>query len=1521
MADTIKNVLLQINSKFNDAELKRASAAISDLDNQLKEVNATFKGMGAAGQLMTNFASKVAESEKRISNETRASNEASKEQIRLLKQTSTAMGGVVSNENLIRKVTRKTPRTKTETLTYQSEGTKVAVTTGRRGQVVTTEDKTFATRQERINNLRLAAQAKYNNEIKALEQKQFADADSYYNARELLEKKYNARMERLKQKATNTIRNQREEERREAEKQKAQLFSKRESAISKDKEKTAAKQALALSKETEQGQASVNKLVQQEEAARTGLMAKLREEYNQKQKIQNLQSRIKEVRGTPGVVQLPSAPYYDAKNQVQYVKQFFNPATRALHRFDEAAGIAKVGILSTTQAAQIMGTEVKRTGDTIQSAASKVLLWTIATGSIFTTIRAMKSAISAFSDAERMSIALQRVGRGFSTATEPLERSAQIRSGAEQLRRTIMDLRIEYGTTADEASDAAIVFARLGFTQRETAQATAVAMKAANVANIGAADAAKYLASSMVQFGMSVQELPTILDHLNTLENTTRVRTEDLFQSISRAGAVFREAGGSMEELAAITAVVSESSGRSGAEIGNAFKTIASRIGSMATHKNVMEQTGIAIRNQAGDIKDILPLLSELYVKWDDLTEVQQAETTQALAGVRQKNILQNTLNNLGQVYEQIIRQYREAGSASAENDLVLSTLSKKVEQATAAFQTFGVELGSAGVGSALKIVVDSMRYLFQFLSKLGYGLIPLTTLFGGFVLKMGMGAVEGSKLKNTFVGLGTGFNTAKAAVAAMNKSIVDLGTALVSMNTKTIASSAVVVGLKNTIKGLITTIVSLGRFLLTTPIGLLITALSAASYAWYKYKEAQNAALNASIEAYEKSNKEYNEMVSKQKAVVTEIELLNMALNVQIKYENDLAAGIQVTNEQQVKRLSLLKAIAGISGGGLDKGDVEKRTQQIFIERLKEEAHRARMENGRGYDASQSRFFEDAPTQEERIKARQQLYLERAKDVGSEDIISRREALKSELELLAKQTDQTYQQRSAYRMAVIDEETLALERTKGEKERSEIKARIAKLWDEEVTDAKELLDIMNTITDAERALESVRESYAQSVNSVTDAFELQRNLQTSFTDGAVKASIEYKSLGMELEHLNMRYKSLSEKMVPVKKRAEAGDASAKDELKQLENIRENYGQKILAIEKERIFKSRDIEIETIKETMEKAYNIRKTALEREIINAQKANNSIEGDYERSTADVQTEINTIKKRIALRLEEGKKEQNLASTREESRAIEQDFYKFKEEGEKRISELTTELAKKEFDNDRKIGDDKKKRERDIKDSILKSRIDLAKDVASENVPDYFKPIAEAQAEKATIQSALGSGLITNAEQRLSLEQRLAEIQATSGERYKKSMFDATLEMKKQTEELNKQLGQMSDEDLLRTQIIVGRMQRGEIAPGSVDLTQQTEEIRKFLTSSDIYKGILGQNPLGNMQSVYQMQWNVPQAATQTMNIMMNDKWQAAFDKWGQTLNVQVAERVNALAESLLSKASAPSVKPSPAPVRR
>ena len=148
--------------------------------------------------------------------------------------------------------------------------------------------------------------------------------------------------------------------------------------------------------------------------------------------------------------------------------------------------------------------------------------------------------------------------------------------------------------------------------------------------------------------GMSkdYNNLTKFLDLANHAGNNFAISTGDVGEALMRSGSVLSEFGVSMQD--AISMIVGANESVQDAEkVGTAIKTMATNLGGVKaaakdgslemnrTSKALKTIAGIDIysNKQKGEVKDMMTILKELNVVWDDLSEDKQLAIAESIAG------------------------------------------------------------------------------------------------------------------------------------------------------------------------------------------------------------------------------------------------------------------------------------------------------------------------------------------------------------------------------------------------------------------------------------------------------------------------------------------------------------------------------------------------------------------------------------------------------------------------------------------------------------------------------------------------------------------------------------------------------------------------------------------------------------------------------------------------------------------------------------------------------------------------
>lgn len=404
-----------------------------------------------------------------------------------------------------------------------------------------------------------------------------------------------------------------------------------------------------------------------------------------------------------GFTRGPSTRKYDTvTNQMTEIHNLTKVTGDAWHGYtveiakaDEATGKMTITTLRGSAAMRFLG-------DSIVRSIAKVALWTIATSAVYGTIAAFRAAGLAVVDLEEQIAFLARVSGAFAGGGASFEDRY---TSAKKLTNQILDMTEAYGGNAAAALEAAAVFGRAGKTEQEVLAGVEASLIAARVAELDLVEAARLMSSAMVQFNLQANQLLPTLDSLNTLSNNYQVTTEDLLQAISRTGSVFAEHNGRLTELAALTAVISKATSRSGSEIGNAIKTISSNLDRLDVQKSVMSQLGVSVIDLEGNSKSLSQVLLELRGTIDKLGTAQQKQLLIQIAGVRQANILIAAIKGIDEAVVAENKALTEAGSAISEARDRSFTLTATLQRLSATLVKMAYDAGAPLVRMAAEVL------------------------------------------------------------------------------------------------------------------------------------------------------------------------------------------------------------------------------------------------------------------------------------------------------------------------------------------------------------------------------------------------------------------------------------------------------------------------------------------------------------------------------------------------------------------------------------------------------------------------------------------------------------------------------------------------------------------------------------------------------------------------------------------------------------------------------------------------
>ena len=347
--------------------------------------------------------------------------------------------------------------------------------------------------------------------------------------------------------------------------------------------------------------------------------------------------------------------------------------------------------------AKIEAAEIKATASARKHSAAVTELGTEAnkTSGIFNTLTARFTAANLISTLiTRSMAALKQAVREANEELKKMDKeltTIKMVSGASdsyinQLTEQAFAGARANGRNVTDYLSAAEIFTRAGY-RDNIDQLSQLALMTENIGGVEEEVASKFLlaADAAWKLGGSYEALLGVLDGVSSVADQNATDLGKIAEGITVAGSAFANAGESAATFTAMLGVTTASTQRSGSEMARGLRTILFRVrqvkaefddGEIVDAKSIsnaakaLEDVGISVRDETGDMKSMSRIMTELSAKWGTLTKAQQSYLQNYLAGNRNGNVLFALMDNWGQ-YEKMLQQYEDSAGTAIEKNAI----------------------------------------------------------------------------------------------------------------------------------------------------------------------------------------------------------------------------------------------------------------------------------------------------------------------------------------------------------------------------------------------------------------------------------------------------------------------------------------------------------------------------------------------------------------------------------------------------------------------------------------------------------------------------------------------------------------------------------------------------------------------------------------------------------------------------------------------------------------------------------
>ena len=290
-------------------------------------------------------------------------------------------------------------------------------------------------------------------------------------------------------------------------------------------------------------------------------------------------------------------------------------------------------------------------------------------------------------------------------------------SAFNDFRNTIFKVAQDTGQSFNVVAEGAAELARQGLGAEETAKRLEAALVLTRISGLGAEASVKALTSAINGFTSAGLSSEQIVNKIVAVDTKFAVSSKDLAEALSRTGSTAEDAGVSFDQLLGLVTAVEQRTARGGAVIGNAFKSIFTRL-SRGTTIEDLKALGVEIDSSQNGIQK-LQALSQALEKISDPNIASQIK--ELAGGVYQINTVSATLKDLSS--ETSIFSAAAAAAANATNEAfsknaeLNTTISSQINSLVVGLTSLSERVGNVTFGPIIENLVGLASKFTEFLN------------------------------------------------------------------------------------------------------------------------------------------------------------------------------------------------------------------------------------------------------------------------------------------------------------------------------------------------------------------------------------------------------------------------------------------------------------------------------------------------------------------------------------------------------------------------------------------------------------------------------------------------------------------------------------------------------------------------------------------------------------------------------------------------------------------------------------
>jgi TP901 family phage tail tape measure protein len=335
----------------------------------------------------------------------------------------------------------------------------------------------------------------------------------------------------------------------------------------------------------------------------------------------------------------------------------------------------------------------------MEAANARVLAFGASVGVLNAVAKAFESIVVSSIDVER-------------TLTEIAVTSGETAKNMESLGRGIFNVAKLTGTSFKDAANAALEFSRQGAGMEESLKRAQAALVLTRTTGLDAAESVRGLTAAVSSFNDVGLDYEKVVNKLAAVDTKFAVSSKDLIEGITRSASVAQEAGVSFDELTALITTLQEKTARGGAVIGNALKTIFTRVQGRE-NLDLLKSLGIAVNDVEGNLLPATTIIRKLASEIQYLDDATRKSVLIKIGGGFQIDKLSAVLKDVADANGVFARSLSESQTATNQAfgkvEQLGRTTSATFDRLVLSSSELASNIGKIGLSGNLKNILGAL--------------------------------------------------------------------------------------------------------------------------------------------------------------------------------------------------------------------------------------------------------------------------------------------------------------------------------------------------------------------------------------------------------------------------------------------------------------------------------------------------------------------------------------------------------------------------------------------------------------------------------------------------------------------------------------------------------------------------------------------------------------------------------------------------------------------------------------------